>query len=247
MLIVLAEVPYEKFILSSTCPRTSTWSPINPNKQPSYDLNWSGENYKLLNVSQNITSAKLPWSMGTRCTLLPTVTTDITTGSSSCGTTSSKSELVKQRVSFVRLPGFLTFIAITSLTYFLRLEAVHLSPKNPPEMVFRSLWTGTSCTWSPGATFCFVSWFSSRYSFKNLSFTKPANWLPRAIHLSTSCPNPLWNSHQISFCNPNSFQTSGGISVFPRPQVYFATPCRSFRTCVKMPNLLVLLPCARSS
>jgi len=33
------------------------------------------------------------------CTFLPTVTEDITTGSSSCGTTSSRSELVKQRVA----------------------------------------------------------------------------------------------------------------------------------------------------
>ena len=105
MLIVWAEVPFERVVLSSTCPHTSTWSSAKPYKQPSYGLNWSGNNHKLLNVTQNITSVELPWSMRIRCTFLPTVTTDITTGSSSCGTTSSKSELVKQReISIFPLP-----------------------------------------------------------------------------------------------------------------------------------------------
>jgi len=70
MLIMRDETPFEKIILSSTCPHTSTWSSAKPNKQPSYSLNWSGNN---CNVTQNITSAELPWSMRTRCTLLPTV------------------------------------------------------------------------------------------------------------------------------------------------------------------------------
>ena len=62
---------------------------------------------------------------------------------------------------------------------------------------------GISCTWSLRATSPFgSSWSDSRYSFKNPSFTKLGSWWPRAMHRSTSCPNPLWNLHQTSFRNP---------------------------------------------
>ena len=69
ILMVRDVVSSVKVVLNSTCPLTSTWSPVKPYKQPSYDLNWSGDNSNLLKVDQNITSVELPWSMRTWCTL----------------------------------------------------------------------------------------------------------------------------------------------------------------------------------
>ena len=114
------ETPFEKVVLSSTCPCTSTWSLAKPNKQPSYGCNWLGENCRLLNVTQNIISTEFPWSMRNQCTLLPTVTTEITTGSSSCETTSSKSALVKQRSGSAGWLEPRASTIITSLVYFWR-------------------------------------------------------------------------------------------------------------------------------
>ena len=72
-----------------------------------------------------------------------------------------------------------------------------------PEMVFSSPWTDASCTWSLTTLSPFgSSWLSTRYSFKNLSLTKLANWWPKSMHRSMSCPNALWNSHQVSLRDP---------------------------------------------
>ena len=77
--------------------------------------------------------------MRTLRTFLPTMTIDITTGSSSCGTSSSKSELVKHRSGSGGWSGLLASRNITSRTYRLRLE-VELAPlENPLEMVFSSM------------------------------------------------------------------------------------------------------------
>ena len=141
--------------------------------------------------------------MRTLCTFLPTVTTKIITGSSLWGTTSSKSELVKQRASSSGWSGLLASRDITVRVYRLRLEAELPPLENPSEMAFCSPWTCILCAWSLRATSPFsYSWSTSRYSFKNSSFTKFTSWWPRAIHCSTLCPNPLWNSHQTSFHGP---------------------------------------------
>jgi len=99
IVIVLVVLSSEKVVLNSTYPRTSTWSPAKPAKHPLYGLNWLGDNCKLVNVPQNITSAELLWSIKTLCTIRPTVTTYITTGSSSWGTTPGQNSWSKKWAS----------------------------------------------------------------------------------------------------------------------------------------------------
>ena len=152
MMIVLAAISSEKVVLSSTYPRTSTWSPVKPTKHPSYGLSWSWDNYRLMNVPQNITSVDLPWSIKTLRTFLPMVTTNITIRSFSWGTTSSRSELAKQRVGSRGWSALLTSRDITACPYHLRLEAKFPPSKNPLDMVISSPWTGISCAWSLKAT-----------------------------------------------------------------------------------------------
>jgi len=146
MVIVLVTTLLEKVVLSSTHPRTSTWSPTKPTKHPSYGLSWSGDNCMLVNVPKNITSLELPLSIKTLCTFLSTVMTNITIGSFSWGTTSSRSELVKQRVGSGGWSGILPSRDITACAYRFCLEAKFPPIENSPKMVFISPWTDVSCT-----------------------------------------------------------------------------------------------------
>ena len=76
-----------------------------------------------------MTSAELPWSTRTLCTFLPPVTTEMTTGSLSCGTTSRRSPLVNTRSDSHGSPEILSSIELTPLAYFFRWEAVGPPPE----------------------------------------------------------------------------------------------------------------------
>jgi len=108
----------------------------------------------MLKVPQNITSVELPWSMRTLCTLMPTVTTEITMGLSLYGTKSLKLALGKQRSGSSYSSCSRASTVITSLAYLLCWEAVPPPPEKPPEIVLISSWTGTSCL-------CSTNWSSS--------------------------------------------------------------------------------------
>ena len=145
--MVLVAFSLAKAILSSTYPRISIWSPVKPIKHPSYGLKWSGDNCKLMKVSQNITPVELSWSIKTLCTFRPTLTT---AGSFSWEITSSISTPVKHRAGTRARSGILVSKEITVQPYHLHL-VVELPPsENSPEMEFNSPWIGVSCACSPG-------------------------------------------------------------------------------------------------
>ena len=77
-----------------------------------------------------MTSAELPWSTSTLCTFLPAVTTEMTTGSLSWGTTSRRSLLVNTRSDSHGSPESLSSIELTPHAYFFRWEAVGPPPEN---------------------------------------------------------------------------------------------------------------------
>jgi len=138
MVMVLVAFSSAKVVLNSTYLRTSTWFPAKPTKHPSYGLNWSGDNCKLAKVFQSITSSELPWSIKALCTFRPTVITNITTGSFSWETTSSRSAPVKHRAGSWARPGLLDSKDITAQPYRLHLVVELPPPENFPEMVFNS-------------------------------------------------------------------------------------------------------------
>ena len=81
-----------------------------------------------------MTSAELPWSTRTLCTFLPAVTTEMTTGSLSCGTMSRRSPLVNTRSDSHGSPEILSSIALTPLAYFFRRKILQLwyGPRREP-------------------------------------------------------------------------------------------------------------------
>jgi len=206
MVMVMVTFSSTKVVLNSTYPCTSTWFPAKLTKHPSYGLNWSRDNYKLSKVSQNITSAELPWSIKTLCTFRSIVTTDITTESCSWETTSSRSTPVKHKAGSWARSCLLVSKDITTRAHHLRLVFELPPPENPPEIVFNSPWISVSCTRSLRTTSpCDPSRLSMRYSFKNPSLTRSTNWWPKAMHRSMLCLNALWNSHQAFFRDPRFY------------------------------------------
>ena len=107
-----------------------------------------------------------------------------------------------------------------------------------PEMVFNSPWTDVSCTWSLTTLSPFgSSWLSTRYSFRNPYLTKLANWWPKSMHRSTSCPNALWNSHQVSLRDPKfRFVLWSNFSMFTT-QAYSKVLYRILKTWAKLLTL----------
>ena len=163
---------------------------------------------------------------------LPTVTTEITTRSSSCGTTSPKSALVKQRSASACWSDPRAFTIITSLVYFLRLEMEHLLLKILPR------WCSTRHEQAPHALGLLRGLLPSiplRSVRRTLSkipiLSSPLTGSPELYSAPRHARNPCGT--RTSLCDPKFLSEFGGTSAYQSFLACLTTPCKSYRAAAR--------------
>jgi len=92
---VFVACSFAKVVVGSHVPEFLHVLLRNPQGPPSNGWSWSLRICNPMNVSENMTSAKLHWSINTLCSFLPIMIIDKTIGSSSWGITSLRSSSKK--------------------------------------------------------------------------------------------------------------------------------------------------------
>jgi len=161
--------------------------------------------------------------MRTLCTFLPIVTTDITTGSSSWKTTSSKSELVKQRLG----SSGCQISSPPRSSLFSRINYAWKQSSLLQKILLRCCSTlhGPVSHGPPqGTPFKFHLSPSSLVRDPKLYITQCRAEIPCKIR--TRPP----------FVALDPYQSSEGTSTFPRPLARSVIPCKIIETWVEMPS-----------